>query len=172
MNWRSSLGRLLTIAILVGIVAVFVVPKPWQWVALVVTLLLILANFGEAFRGFRRDRDAANAVLAAHPGETILGTGLIAFEDSTRQDRARVVAVLADRSGLSFRDRADVEVVKLAADRILGIELAPLNSRSAIRPARIALGDGAPVEFFVGSQPDAQAEAVVAIRTALGRHAG
>jgi hypothetical protein len=41
--------------------------------------------------------------------------------------------------------------------------------RSPVRPARAVLIDGSPVDFSLGVPIDAQAEAVVAIRTALRR---
>lgn len=94
---------------------------------------------------------------------------LLQLEGARMRDRARVRLVAADRDGLSFRTRKDVEVVRVAADRILSIELAPLDPRNRLRPARAALADGAPVEFWIGNDPDRQAEIIVALRTALGR---
>ena len=44
--------------------------------------------------------------------------------------------------------------------------------RTRLRPARVTLADGPPVSFLLGVKPDALAEAIVELRTALGRPAG
>jgi hypothetical protein len=160
-----------TLVILASVAAVFLVPKSVQWVALIICLALIGANFARVLWGFREERRRAEAIVAAHPGETAFGTGLIALDEVSASDKARVVAVIVTKNGLSFRDRDDAEVGQVAAARILSIELAPLEPRK-IRPAIVTLIDGAPVRFYVGGGPDQQAEAILAIRTALGRPAG
>ena len=63
--------------------------------------------------------------------------------------------------------RLDLKPTPNAADRIMAVELAPLSPRSAVRPARVTLLDGPPVDFWVGNQPDQQVDAVVALRSAL-----
>lgn len=116
-------------------------------------------------------RRAIEKLLSAHPGETILPTLLLAAPGSGRLQRARVLAVLAGAGGLSFRDAADAEVMRIEPDRILSIELASLAQRRPIRPAVVATIDGA-FEFTVGLTPDQLVDAVVALRTALGCGAG
>jgi hypothetical protein len=96
---------------------------------------------------------------------------LLTAPGSGRLQRARVVVVLADAGGLSFRDAADAEVVRIDAGRILSIELASLAQRRPVRPAVVTTIDGA-FEFTVGLTPDQLVDAVVALRTALGRAAG
>lgn len=169
---QTPLGRVLLVLPLVAGAAIFVVPAEIKWVLLVVALVLVGVSIAHTFMILRQDRAAGEAILAAHPGETILPTSLFASEGVTRAERARVGLVLADRRGLSFRDRTDTEVLHVGADRILSIELGPLPPRMAIRPAIATLVDGPPISFWVGAQPDQQAEAVVALRTALGRAAG
>ncbi|MEO8262892.1 MAG: hypothetical protein ABI566_10020 [Pseudolysinimonas sp.] len=163
---RTPLGIALTAMIVLSIIAIFVVPKPYQWVALVVAILLIAANYLRVFRTLRDERRRVDAVLAAHPGETAIGTGLVTLDGVSPADRSRVVAVIADRSGLSFRDGSDTEVAHVAAERILAIELGPLAPRRP-RPAIVTLVDGPPLSFWVGSTEDKQAEAVVRLRAAL-----
>jgi hypothetical protein len=169
---RSPLGTALSVLSLLSIPVAFLVPPEFRWPALGVMLLLILANFAHAMWWFRAARRAAEAVVAAHPGRTAMVAGITEREGSTRSERARVVAVTADRGGLSFRDRSDIEVLHLAAGSILSLELAPLDPRTRLRPARVTLADGAPVSFWLGVKPDALAEAIVELRTALGRAAG
>jgi hypothetical protein len=161
----------LAIASLVAIAAVLFVPAGYRAVAGGVALLLVAANVGHSFWQLRTERAAARAVVDAHPGETARIVGLAAREGSTAAERARVVAVVAGREGLSLRDRADAEVLHLAADRILSIELGPMVPRRA-RPVRIELIDGAPVELWAGADEDRLLDTVVALRTALGRPAG
>jgi hypothetical protein len=91
------------------------------------------------------------------------------FDGASRSERARVLAVLANAGGLSFRDRADTEVVRIAAASILSIELAPAGGRTPLRPAVVTRADGSPVRFTVGANDDQRAEAVVALRAALRR---
>jgi len=114
---------------------------------------------------------ATERLLAAHPGQTIIPTLLLAAPGSGRHQRARVLAVLATADGLSFRDAADAEVMPVEADRILSIELASLAQRRPVRPAVVTTIDGV-FEFTVGLTPDELVDAVVALRTALGRAAG
>ena len=157
---------------LAAIVAIFVVPKNVQWIAIVFAVLLIIASTSELLLQLRTEGAAVRRIIAAHPEATAQPTSLLVFDGVTRIDRLSVGVVLADRGGLSFRNRADVEVARVPADRILSLELAPHNPRVPLRSAVVATIDGSPVEFTVGAKPDDQAEAIVAIRTALGRPAG
>lgn len=165
---RSPLGVALTVVTLASIVAVFLVPRDVKWAVVVLTVLLIGANYARAFAGFREERAAVTAFVARHPGETAIATGLAEYEEVSRADRQRVIGVVVDRGGLSFRDRADVEVAHVSENRVLSIDLAPLRPRSASRPLLVTLADGPPVAFWVGNQPDQQVDAVVAVRAALG----
>jgi hypothetical protein len=166
---RSLLGTALSIGSLAAIVAVFVVPGSMKWALLVVALLVTAANIAHLFWSLSRQRRAAAAIVAAHPEKFGLVTGLVEHEGTSRSDRARVVAVLADRDGLSFRDSSDAEVVQVAASRIMSLELAPHEPRARFRPAHVKLIDGPPVAFWVGADQDRQAETIVALRSALGR---
>lgn len=112
---------------------------------------------------------ATDQVIAAHPDETVLRTALLSAESVARRRRGSVVVVTASGDGLSFRDPADREVLRIAAGDILSLELAPHGR--AIRPAVVATLDG-PVEFFIGATPDQQVDAIVALRQALGRPLG
>ena len=60
----------------------------------------------------------------------------------------------------------------MPADRIISLELAPLQPRARFRPFRVTTIDGATIDFAGPSHPDQQVDAVVALRTALGRAAG
>jgi hypothetical protein len=82
-----------------------------------------------------------------------------------------VIAVAADRRGLSFRDHDDREVLLVPPERILSLELAPLVPGQGLRPLRATTIDGA-IDFTGPAGPDAQVDAVVALREALGRPAG
>lgn len=137
---------------------------PLLLILLVIVVAVALGLAAIVLRVRAQRRGAVN-VVNAHPGELVLPTALLGSS-------ARAVALLADGKGLSFRDAADTEVMRIAADRIMSVEFAPLNARSPIRPARVTLIDGAPVDFLLGVPADSQAEAVIAIRTALGRSAG
>jgi hypothetical protein len=166
---RPLLSTALTVGALASLAVAFLGPVELRPIAVVATVLFVILGIAEFLARLRMRGDPGRAVIAAHPGETVLATGLIALEGSAVVDRARVVAVLAQRSGLSFRDRTDAEVLAVPADRILSVELAPLNPRSALRPARVALIDGPPVEFYAGVREEQQLETVLAIRQALGR---
>ena len=58
------------------------------------------------------------------------------------------------------------------ADSILSLELAPLVPRSPVRPFRVTTIDGGTYDFTGPMGQDAQVDAVVALRRALGRSAG
>ena len=51
----------------------------------------------------------------------------------------------------------------------MSLELAPLEPRSRFRPFRVTTIDGATIDFTGPAGQDAQVDAVVALRTALGR---
>ena len=168
---RRPLGYVLAVTSFAAVIAVILVPGQVKLPVLVGALVLILLNTGEMLLQFRTEAAAANAVVSAHPGATILRTALRDFPGLSKRDRDRVVVVLADRSGLSFRDTADVDVARVRADAVLSIELAPLDRGAPVRPAVVTTLDGV-VRFTVGVTPDQQLDAVVAIRTALGRPSG
>jgi hypothetical protein len=136
---------------------------------LIVVLAALTAGLVAVMLRIRRRRNGALRVLAAHAHETAVATGLLSAAGTTAAVRSRAVVVVASAGGLSFRDSADAEVLSVPAERILGIEFAPLNPRSAVRPARAAVIDGSVVDFFLGVPADDQAETVVALRAAVGR---
>lgn len=151
-----------------SIVAFVLLPSGSKTIAVVIAVLFAAANIGSQFLVFRNERRAIEAVVAAHPGETAMGAGLFALDGVGRSDRARVRAVVATSTGLSFRDGSDTEVAQIAASRILSLELGPLEPRRA-RPVVATLVDGSPAKFFIGGNDDKNAEAVMAMRAALGR---
>jgi hypothetical protein len=120
----------------------------------------------------RRSVDGVRRIREAHPGEVVLATGLVDAGDLTPLERGRVVAVIADAGGLSFRDGADAEVLSVPVGDILSLELAPLNPRSRMRPLRLERLGGSPIAFWAGSTEDQLLESVIALRTALGRSPG
>jgi hypothetical protein len=138
----------------------------------VVVAVLIVANVAllvSTFRGMKAD---AARVVASHPGSAAFPTGLLSWPGSDRATRAGVIAVVADRTGLSFRDDTDAEVLLVPADHIMSLELAPLVPRSPYRPLRATTIEGSVIDFAGPSKPDEQVDAVVALREALGRATG
>jgi hypothetical protein len=144
----------------------------WYAVLGLVVLALVVVSVVVASSLVRRSVDGVRRVREAHPGEVVLATGLIEAEGPASVRRAAVVAVVADRPGLSFRDARDDEVLMVPAESILSLELAPLNPRSRMRPLRVEHLGGAPIVFWAGTTEDQQLESVIALRTALGRSAG
>ena len=117
-------------------------------------------------------RAAWRRVVAAHEGDVVFPTLVVSWPGGDRRVGARVIALVADGSGISLRDRADREVLLLPADEILSVELAPLT-RSAFRPFRIATLQQGTLDLAMSQvRPDDQVDAVVSLRTALGRPAG
>jgi hypothetical protein len=117
-------------------------------------------------------RGAWGRVTAAHDGEIVFPTLIVRWPQSVRSLRNAVIAFVVTRTGISLRDRHDREVLLLAADDILSIELAPLT-RSAFRPLRVTTIDQGEIDFAMSQvRPDDQVDAVVAVRTALGRRPG
>jgi hypothetical protein len=153
---------------LAAVLGIVLLPSGLRGFAAAAAIIFAAANIATQFWVFRTERRQVEGVLAAHEGETVIGTGLLSFDHIPTADRARVRAVIAARDGLSFRDANDVEVAQLAASRIMSVELAPLEPRK-VRPAVVTLIDGAPVRFFVGGSDDQQAQNIMAIRAALGR---
>jgi hypothetical protein len=135
-------------------------------------LLVVLLNIMLIVWTYRAMRADTARVLAAHPDSTAFPTGIVAWPDGDRAARESVVAVVADRNGLSFRDHEDREALLLPADRIMSLELAPLERRARFRPLRVTSIDGGTFDFLGPATPDAQVDAVVALREALGRKAG
>jgi hypothetical protein len=147
----------------VGVVIPFEVFMAGAALLVIVSLVLLILSL----RAMRTD---ASRVLAAHPGEVAFPTRVSSWPGD-RADRDGVIVVVADRRGLSFRDHADREVLLVPADRILSLELAPLVPRAPLRPFRVTTIDG-DIDFSGPMTPDAQVDAVVALRQALGRAAG
>ena len=144
----------------------------WYAIAgLVVLGLVVLAILLGAVR-LRVLMRGIRDVRAAHPGELVIATGLMEAEGWSAAQRVPVIAVVANADGLSFRDRADHEVLMVPSDEILSLELSPLNPRSRTRPVRVERLSGGPVAFLAGSTPDEQVEAIIALRSTLGRAAG
>jgi hypothetical protein len=135
-------------------------------------LLVLVLNIGLLVWTFRATRADSARVLAAHPDAVAFPTGIVAWPQGDRAERESAIVVVADRSGLSFRDHEDREVLSLAADGILSLELAPLERRARFRPLRVTTIDGGTFDFLGPARPDAQVDAVVALRQALGRQVG
>jgi hypothetical protein len=169
---RVVVGAVLAAAMLGALLALAFVPESLHWIPLTVALLLFAGNYVQFAWAVRSQQRAAQRVAAQHPDALVARSTLYKLEGSTRTDRERVIAVVADRAGLSFRDRADAEVVRVAADLILSLELAPHDLRTRFRPALLTRVEGPPVSFWAGATPDVAAETVVALRTALGRPEG
>jgi hypothetical protein len=145
------------------------IPLP-SWIFVAGALVLVAANVALALRTFRMMRADSARVLAAHAGSVAFPSGIASWPGSDRAQRESIIAVTADRRGLSFRDDRDHEVLLVPADRDLSLELAPLEPRR-IRPFRVTTIDMT-VDFTGPPAPDAQVDAIVALRTALGRPAG
>jgi hypothetical protein len=136
------------------------------------TLILVVAIPVLFLWTVRRMRADGARLLAAHEGSAAFLSGIAAWPGENRAVRQRVIAVVASRAGLSFRDHEDVEVLAVPADRILSLELAPFQLRRGVRPFRVTTIDGETIEFTGPFMGDDLVDAVVALRTALGRAAG
>jgi hypothetical protein len=141
-----------------------------SWV-LLTALVLLLAVVAVQLLRFRARVRAVARLVEAHAGATARPTSLRESPGLDARGLRRVVLLVAGREGLSFRDLQDVEVVRIPADRILSVELGPLQQRQAFRPAVVSTLDG-PLRFTVGLSEDQQLDGIIAIRTALGRPAG
>lgn len=135
----------------------------------VVVVGAIAVNIGLTFWTVRRIREDSLRVVAAHPDAVAFPSGIASWPGVERVERENVVAVAADARGLSFRDHDDHEVFLVPPDRIMSLELAPLVPRSRFRPFRVTTIDGATIDFTGPAGQDAQVDAVVALRSALGR---
>lgn len=144
----------------------------WYAIAGLAVLALVLAAVAAAIILVRRTVGGVRGIHEAHPGVLVLPTGLVDAGNLLPTRRAAVVAVLADRAGLSFRDRSDAEVLLVPAEEIMSLELAPLNPRSRVRPLRVEQVGGAPIAFWAGTTEDQQLASIIALRAALGRPAG
>jgi hypothetical protein len=117
-------------------------------------------------------RGAWRRVVGAHAGEVVFPTLVVRWPQSPSRLRGSVIAFVIDSTGISLRDRLDREVLLMPAAGIVSIELGPLT-RSAFRPLRVTTIDHGEVDFAMSQvRPDDQVDAVVAVRTALGRRAG
>lgn len=141
-----------------------------NWV-LASVLVLALAAVAVQLLRFRARARALAHLVDAHAGEVARPTAVREFPGVDGRDLRRVVLVVAGPQGLSFRDLTDAEVARMPADRILSVELGPLQQRQLSRPAVVTTLDG-PVRFTVGLTEDQQLDAIVAIRAALGRPTG
>ncbi|MEO8095449.1 MAG: hypothetical protein ABI632_11010 [Pseudolysinimonas sp.] len=170
MRRSTQLSLIFTAVGGIAILLILLGPASLRWLAFVVVAIGLGVNALLLRRGIRADRAAVERIVASHPGSVVRPTGLSGQPGMSRAQRSRVVALIADRSGLSFRDAADAEVLKVPADGILSLELGPMNGR--IRPAQVTRLDGPTVEFFVGASEDRQLDTIVAVRKALGRPTG
>lgn len=144
------------------------IPVP-SWVFLAGAIVVVVVNVGLNFLLVRSIRSDAANVVAAHPGAVVFPSGIASWSQGQPAERESVVAVVADRQGLSFRDHRDREVLLVSAGSILSLELAPLDPRARFRPFRIETIDRGTIDFTGPAGPDAQVDAVVALRSALGR---
>jgi hypothetical protein len=124
-------------------------------VSVVLLIRLMIAVRGDALR-----------VVAAHQGAVAFPTTVISWPGDDREERESVIVVVGDERGLSFRDHDDREVRLVPADRLMSLDLAPLVPRSPVRPFRAKTVDGV-IDFSGTGRPDAQVEAVMALRGAL-----
>ena len=129
-------------------------------VSVVLLIHLMVSVRGDALR-----------VVAAHEGSVAFPTTVLSWPGDGREERESVIVVVADERGLSFRDHEDREVRLIPANRVMSIDLAPLVPRSPVRPFRAKTVDGG-FDFSGPMKPDAQVDAIVAVRQALGRKAG
>ncbi len=134
--------------------------------------LLVAVNIFLLVALLREVRADATQVLAAHEGDVAFPSGVTSWPGADRDERESVIVVVGDERGLSFRDHDDREVLLVPADEIMSLELAPLAPRSPVRPFRVTTIDGRTFDFTGPLRPDAQVDAVVALRQALGRSAG
>ncbi len=133
-----------------------------------VALLIVAVSVVLLVRLMIAVRADALRVVAAHAGAVAFPTTVISWPGDDRDERESVIVVVGDERGLSFRDHEDREVLLVPADRVMSIDLAPLVPRSPVRPFRAKTVDGA-IDFSGAGRPDAQADAVMALRAALGR---
>ncbi len=139
------------------------------WVFLVGVLTVFAVNTAFTLWTFRAMRADAARVVAAHPGVVAVPSVVTSWPQLEKADRQRIVVLVADRRGLSFRDHEDREVQLVPAEQIISLELAPLEPRARFRPFRLTTIDGGTIDFSGPVKPDDQVDAVVALRTALGR---
>ncbi|MGN6502501.1 MAG: hypothetical protein ACTHKX_06315 [Pseudolysinimonas sp.] len=175
MNWvlvARAMQAVSFVAVVAFLVFAVVLDVPGLLTpGLVIVTLLVLAATGTQLLRFRAEARALAQLVASHPGQTVRPTSLREFPGLGRVEQTRVVLVVAGPDGLSFRDLHDAEVARVLAERILSLELAPLQPRQPVRPAILTTVDGT-VRFTVGVTDDQRLDAIVAIRTALGRAAG
>jgi hypothetical protein len=170
---RASLA--LTLAVVPLEILAFVLLLPALGAGITIAVMVIIAaafavaSFLVLFRGVRELTAAQGRIALAHPGALVVLSGASGWAGATPAARASVIAVVADRNGLSLRDRLDGEVHLVPADGILSVELAPLNPRSAFRPLRVSTIDGSTIDIIGPLKPDEQVDAVVTLREALGR---
>jgi hypothetical protein len=137
-------------------------------VVVAVTVLIVMGNLVLlSFLLVREVRRDVRRVLAAHEGAVAFPSTVTASPGADRAERQGVIVVVGDERGLSFRDQNDREVFLVPADRIMSLELAPLEPRARFRPLRVKTIDGATIDFAGPSNPDEQVDAVVALRAAI-----
>lgn len=136
-----------------------------------IEILIVVGGYVLLLLAVRAIRSDAKRVVAAHPDAVAFPTSVSSWPGTDRADRESVIVVVGDRRGLSFRDRADREVLLVPPDRIMSVELAPFVPLSASRPFRVTTVDGT-FDFNGPRNSEAQVDAVVALRRALGRAAG
>ena len=164
---RLNLGfLLLSVGVLLVGLLVFRAPV---WVVVLPVIALAVANVAVTIALARRARTSVQTIVASRPDALVLATAVIAWDASDPVARRRVIALVADRSGISLRDAAGAEVAMIPASDILAIDLAPLG-RTAFRPFRIQTAGHGILDLAMSQvRPDDQVDAVVALRSALGR---
>ena len=175
MNWAllsRAMQAITFIAVVAFLVVAVVLNVPGALTpGLVIVTVLVLAAMAAQLLRFRAEARALARLVDAHAGEVARATAVREFPGADVRDLRRVVLLVASRDGVSFRDLQDSEVMRIPADRILSVELGPLQQRQLVRPAVVTTLDGE-ARFTVGITEDQQLDAIVAIRTALGRPAG
>lgn len=170
-RWNIALvgvGALLIAAWVLGSIIRLPVPA---WFFVIGALVVFAINTFVTLWTFRAMRADAARVLSAHSGSVAFPVTIVSWPGAERAERESVIVVAADLRGLSFRDHDDREVLLVPPDRIMSLELAPLEPRARFRPFRVTTIDGA-IDFSGPAKPDEQVDAVVALRTALGRQPG
>lgn len=178
MRWARfrRINLVVTVLIVLLIVAwvlgpAIALPIP-SFVFAIAALALVAVNLTVAFSTLRAMRADSARVVGAHPDSVAIPSVITSWPQLERDERASIIAVAADHRGLSFRDHDDREVRLIPADHVMSVELAPLEPRARFRPFRVMTVEGETIEFSGPLKPDDQVDAVVALRTALGRSAG
>ncbi|HEX7835423.1 MAG TPA: hypothetical protein VF479_08150, partial [Pseudolysinimonas sp.] len=129
MRWARfrRWNAVLTVALLLWLAGWILGPLIGLTVPFVVgavgSVILLAANATLLLLTVRAMRADAMRVVAAHSGTVAFPTSIAAWPGSERPERESVIAVTADRRGLSFRDHEDREVLILAPERVMSLEL-------------------------------------------------